>query len=147
MCRKAKCAYLRKDGFCLLHREACALQHPDARCADGVARALPSRERHLWDCVEDWDLNTAKGRFAFRTRDARGYEVYRTCSRKNRYSSYYEASRKAIEIKRKRGVVLKVYECPFCGGYHLTHHKCGVSARQNEFAVPEMTGILVRQTA
>ena len=28
--------------------------------------------------------------------------------------------KQAIDIYRRRGVVLAVYECPFCGGYHLT---------------------------
>ena len=121
MCKKTKCAFLRKDGYCLMHKTACNVQHPDANCRDGAARAIPSRERHFWDCLGDWALDTAKGRFAFKTRNARGHDVYRTCSRKRRFVSLHVAREKATELKRRKGRDLLAYECPFCGGYHLTH--------------------------
>ena len=121
MCRKAKCAYLRANGYCLLHKAECDVQRPDVNCRDGAARAIPSRDRHFWEGLGVWDLKTANGRLAFRTRNARGHDVYRTCSRKRRFVSLYAARDKAIELKRRKGLDLLAYECPFCGGYHLTH--------------------------
>lgn len=123
MCKKAKCAYLKKDNFCLMHKCVCDVLHPEARCKDGVARADHKKHERFWECVKDWNLNTARGRFAFSTRKARGHKVYRTCSRKRRYADLYAAKKSAIELYRKKGRELFAYECPFCGGYHLTHQK------------------------
>ena len=121
MCRKAKCAYLRTNGYCLIHKADCNILHPDANCLYGIERAVPSKERHFWKCVEEWDFSTVKGRMAFMTRNARGHNVYRTCSRKRRFVSLHAAREKAIELKRRKCLDLLAYECPFCGGYHLTH--------------------------
>jgi hypothetical protein len=123
MCRKAKCAYLRKNGYCLIHKAMCNIAHFDAKCQDGVERAIPSKDRSFWKCLGSWELNTAKGRFAFMTRNVRGHAVYRTCSRKRRFASLYDAKEQARELLRHKGRDLLAYECPFCGGYHLTHHK------------------------
>ena len=123
MCRKARCAYLRKNGYCLMHKAMCDVAHPDAKCQDGVTRAMPSKDRHFWECLGGWELSTAKGRFAFMTRNARGHAVYRTCSRKHRFANLYDAKEKARELLRRKGLDLLAYECPFCGGYHLTHHR------------------------
>lgn len=54
------------------------------------------------------------------TRHAENYEVFRTCLRKRRYRDVYEAMESAREVFQREGVILAVYECPFCGGYHLT---------------------------
>lgn len=123
MCKKAKCAYLKKDNFCLMHKCACDVLHPEARCSDGVARADHKTQERFWGCVKEWDFNTAKGRFSFRTRNVRGHKVYRTCSRKRRYADFYAAKESATEFNRRKGIELLAYECPFCGGYHLTHQK------------------------
>ena len=147
MCRKAKCAYLRDNGYCLMHREPCNVLHPDARCHDGAARAIPSKERHLWDVLGDWNLGTAKGRFSFRTRKARGHDVYRTCSRKRRFASLHDAREKAIDLKRKRDLDLLAYECPFCGGYHLTHYKRKHLLAMNGLDVENKSEIKVKKSA
>lgn len=131
MCRKAKCAYLRETGYCLMHRTECNVLHPDARCRDGVTRAVPSRERPFWNYLGEWNMKTAKGRFSFLTRNARGHTVYRTCSRKRRFKSLYEAMAKIRELKQRKGWILSSYECPFCGGYHLTHRRCHESSVLN----------------
>ena len=123
MCRKAKCAYLRGNGYCLMHKAMCDVAHPDAKCRDGVARAIPSKDRHLWECLGEWELSTPKGRLAFTTRNARGHAVYRTCSRKRRFASLYVAKENARKLFQRKGLDLLAYECPFCGGYHLTHQK------------------------
>ena len=138
MCRKCKCAYLRANGYCLMHKEACNVQNPDEKCSDGVVRALPSRERHFWKCLEEWDMNTPRGRLAFKTRKSRGHEVYRTCLRKRRFVDFNFAHKKALELTRKRDLDLFVYECPFCGGYHLTHKKPRYLVPVNDFYVNTM---------
>lgn len=120
MCRKSKCAFLRANGFCLLHKAECGMLHSDADCRDGVTRAIPSKQRSFWEYLKDWNLHTVKGRFALRTRNANGHDVYRTCSSKRRFASIYAARKRAIDLKRSKNRNLLAYECPFCGGYHLT---------------------------
>jgi hypothetical protein len=42
------------------------------------------------------------------------------CLTKDRYSSY-ESARFTIERRQtKSGKLLRLYQCPYCGGYHLT---------------------------
>lgn len=44
----------------------------------------------------------------------------RMCLTKDRYSSY-ESARFTIERRQtKSGKLLRLYQCPYCGGYHLT---------------------------
>lgn len=45
-------------------------------------------------------------------------EWIRTCLSKCRYRS--EARAKAVMKKRARWVQLRYYDCPHCGGWHLT---------------------------
>ena len=45
----------------------------------------------------------------------------RACSRKKRYGTMHEAERYAAKYELRRGVRLRIYRCPVCGGYHLTH--------------------------
>lgn len=46
------------------------------------------------------------------------------CGRKRRYETRVEA-RKAAEAssRRKDAPRIFVYECPYCGGWHLTHRR------------------------
>ena len=121
MCKKSKCAYLRDNGYCLMHKELCRIQHPDARCPDAVARVILCKSRYLWNFKIRYNLKTAKGRFQFYTRYARGQDVYRECTSKRRYNNIRDAKRTAAKCVQSRGIPLFVYECPFCRGYHLTH--------------------------
>ena len=123
MCKKANCAYLKKNGICMVHKEACSILHPEAWCKEGVARADHKVQENFWECVKEWNFKTAKGRFSFYTRKTSGYKVYRTCSRKRRFANLYAAKEKANELRRKKGLSLLAYECPFCGGYHFTHQR------------------------
>ena len=43
------------------------------------------------------------------------------CSKKCRYSSYFLATKVAKRQQEKTGNKLRVYECPYCNGFHLTH--------------------------
>lgn len=49
---------------------------------------------------------------------------FRACGRKKRYETRIDA-RKAAErsSRRKDAPKIFVYECPYCGGWHLTHHR------------------------
>ena len=53
-------------------------------------------------------------------RDLRLRRWVRECLSKNKYSSRRYANRVRRDIEPKRGVKLRVYHCPHCGGYHLT---------------------------
>lgn len=44
-----------------------------------------------------------------------------SCKSKNRYESYWQAKFAADEqMQYHRGLKLDIYECEFCGGWHLT---------------------------
>jgi len=44
-----------------------------------------------------------------------------SCKSKNRYESYWQAKFAANEqMQYHRGLKLDIYECEFCGGWHLT---------------------------
>ena len=49
---------------------------------------------------------------------------FRACGRKKRYETRVDA-RKAAEksSRRKDAPKIFVYECPYCGGWHLTHRR------------------------
>ncbi len=51
---------------------------------------------------------------------------FRACGRKKRYETRVEA-RKAAErnSRRKDAPKIFIYECPYCGGWHLTHRRPG----------------------
>jgi hypothetical protein len=57
---------------------------------------------------------------------ARGRAVWRSCGRKARYRSDYEAAnaiagaRRAHDARERGAYLLRAYECEVCGGYHIT---------------------------
>lgn len=44
----------------------------------------------------------------------------RMCHRKHRFWTATKAKQIAERCAKKRGVRLRIYQCPFCLGYHLT---------------------------
>ncbi|MCI9494523.1 hypothetical protein [Adlercreutzia mucosicola] len=44
----------------------------------------------------------------------------KSCERKNRYASRYEAEATAAECAEHGAPPLHVYRCPYCEGWHLT---------------------------
>ena len=51
---------------------------------------------------------------------------YRACIRKRRYATQTEAKKAAEKAsKRKDAPKIFVYQCEYCGGWHLTHRKPG----------------------
>lgn len=49
---------------------------------------------------------------------------FRACGRKKRYETRVEASKAAERSsRRKEAPKIYVYECPYCGGWHLTHRR------------------------
>ena len=121
MCKQAKCAFRKNDGYCLMHKASCDVLSPEGRCHDGVSRAIPHKERWLWQVKAKYDLGTVAGRFRHNTRNARGALVYSQCTGKTRYATWNRASEVARLRMRDGSVPLRVYSCQFCGGYHLTH--------------------------
>jgi ribosomal protein L37AE/L43A len=47
-------------------------------------------------------------------------QVFSECSRKKRYSTKHFANEVAKKVKKRRGDLVRVYECPSCQGFHLT---------------------------
>lgn len=49
---------------------------------------------------------------------------FRACGRKRRYETRVEAARAAEKSSRRKDAPkIFVYECPYCGGWHLTHRR------------------------
>lgn len=49
---------------------------------------------------------------------------FRACGRKRRYETRVEAAKAAERSsRRKDSPKIFVYECPYCGGWHLTHRR------------------------
>lgn len=44
------------------------------------------------------------------------------CARKVRYETVEDAQMSAFRAFEKRGVELRMYQCKYCGGWHLTKH-------------------------
>lgn len=116
MCLRNQCAFRSCCGECRMTHESC---HGDGICRSGVRRATPHR-KSVKRRIIVFDLATREGRFRHRTSNVRGAVVYRMCTRKLRYPDEYEARRRGRARSRCCGISLRVYECPFCGGYHLT---------------------------
>lgn len=58
------------------------------------------------------------------TREGEDPAEFRACGRKNRYETRVEASKAAERnSRRKDAPKIYVYECPYCGGWHLTHRR------------------------
>lgn len=51
--------------------------------------------------------------------DASMHRYFRGCLGKKRYDSAVQAEEKARECEALRPVALQVYDCSFCGGWHL----------------------------
>ena len=120
MCKQAKCAFRKNDGYCLMHKASCDVLNPEGRCHDGAARAIPHKERWLWQVKSKYDLGTVVGRFRHNTRNARGALVYSQCTKKERYDDEFRANEVAIRRMRSGGPSLRVYYCMFCEGFHIT---------------------------
>ena len=49
---------------------------------------------------------------------------FRACGRKKRYETRVEAAKAAEKSSRRKDAPkIFVYECPYCGGWHLTHRR------------------------
>ena len=49
-----------------------------------------------------------------------GYFKFHSCDDKYRYKDYNDAMHHAKVYARRSGCKYDVYECQFCGGWHLT---------------------------
>lgn len=123
MVNKIECAWITKAGYCRWYKDMCCRNTPGA-CAVCV-RPHPERmcciEKRYMQSLKMDSIRKGACLHPNASRGARyGYKEYRTCGRKRRFVDVHSALKKAIEINRKKGVSLAVYECPFCHGYHLT---------------------------
>lgn len=51
---------------------------------------------------------------------------FRACGRKTRYETHVDAKKAAARSSRRKDAPkIFVYECPYCGGWHLTHRRPG----------------------
>lgn len=51
---------------------------------------------------------------------------FRACGRKRRYETRVDAKKAAERSSRRKDAPkIFVYECPYCGGWHLTHRRPG----------------------
>lgn len=50
-----------------------------------------------------------------------GASGHRQCGRKTRYDSEDEAINVALKRSIASGTYLRVYKCPICNGWHITH--------------------------
>ena len=49
---------------------------------------------------------------------------FRACGRKKRYETRVDARKAAARSSRRKDAPkIFVYECPYCGGWHLTHRR------------------------
>ena len=49
---------------------------------------------------------------------------FRACGRKKRYETRVDAKKAAERSSRRKDAPkIFVYECPYCGGWHLTHRR------------------------
>ena len=55
-----------------------------------------------------------------------------TCDRKVRYTSRKEAENTRRAQEHRLGERLRVYHCPPCRGYHLTHQPLDAGRRRGE---------------
>jgi len=46
---------------------------------------------------------------------------YSQCGKKIRYRTHADAVKAMQKCERARGQKLRVYSCPYCGGFHLSH--------------------------
>lgn len=127
MVDRCKCAFLRKDGRCVLHHAQCSCNPLTLKCPDGVRRSHAHPNMDTWHFSDEYDKHTARGRFAFATRNVSRKTVYGQCTKKERYATEYRAREVARKRQRSCGVELRVYHCHFCNGYHLTHKTDGLN--------------------
>lgn len=115
------CAWRTEAGYCRVHKADCCRNSPGC-CSDCVRRVSARQHEHMVAYMRGLKAygNPRKSQFEFKKRKASGYNVFRTCSRKRRFPDRNAAMEKARYLFRKKGMQLAVYECPFCGGYHLT---------------------------
>lgn len=125
MCKKAKCAFLRSNGYCLMHKRECSVLNPDGRCKDGVSRLSSYSHDYQHSFMSRLKIAVDKsGKIGSclhpdSNRDT-GHSVFRACTRKTRYTTFERAREVAVHVEHRENRVLAVYECPFCHGYHLT---------------------------
>lgn len=69
-------------------------------------------------------LHTIEKNMRARPRAGEDPAEFRACGRKRRYETRVEAVKAAEKSSRRKDAPkIFVYECPYCGGWHLTHRR------------------------
>ena len=69
------------------------------------------------------DLFAREGsRHASAAADHQAAQRYKACESKNRYATRAEAQENLAWCEHQGRHGLQIYECPYCGGWHLTSH-------------------------
>ena len=102
-------------------------------CAEGVAgreASVGSKKRSAWQkqkaefaaSLGGMDDLVASENARSQRHDEEREAAHRrkSCERKNRYASRYEAELTAAECAEHGAPPLHVYHCPYCNGWHLT---------------------------
>ena len=122
MVTKPQCAWMSSSGYCRWYKDSCdctsgscaAFIRPVSEHMRLKARKYMNSLRFDSDgkgaCLHP---NASRGAH-------HGWNVYRTCKRKRYFADLNSARVAAISLNRKKGMILAIYECPFCHGYHLT---------------------------
>ena len=87
-------------------------KNPQARRRQRAARKAREKERRR-KFYEDQRLKAA-------TRHHGDSREYRSCLRKKRYKTKEDALATAVRSLDRGVGFLRAYECPYCGGWHLT---------------------------
>ena len=123
MVGKEACAWVTEDGYCRWHKEKCCRSNPGG-CSACVRPVSQRMHCAMHAYMNNLRFDSSKMGACLHPNAARehrhGYNVYRTCTRKRRFTDVNSAREKAIYLNRRKGLTLAVYECPFCHGYHLT---------------------------
>lgn len=88
-----------------------ALRGTGARVVRPGRKSQSPRTRPVSSIKSDKDVKAKK---------QPGKAVYHQCLKKHRYRSEHDARLAANNAETKRGTRLRVYQCPLCGGWHIT---------------------------
>lgn len=126
MVKREQCAWVTSGGYCLWYGKSCGRVSP--KTCEASVRPVSKQEHHR-QCsyMNRLRLDDGGQSACLHPNAPHGNcynrNVYLTCTRKRYFPDLNSARESAIHLNRKKGMVLSVYECPFCHGYHLTRQR------------------------
>jgi len=116
------CAFCDGNGICRYSHKACAYGTGNMACSSYMPISVrKNRTESKMGCPERYEVS-ARGlkRSFFSVRRWTGPKIYHMCTGKVRFRTEYDARDNARRHWDKDRSELRTYECPCCGGYHLT---------------------------